>query len=198
MKTNNKTQAGMDSTKQPDCESEDLKARIAKLESDLAEHKTQAEEYKEQLQRIHAEYQNFAKRTERERSEFASRASERILLKLINIYDDLERALNQPLPPAARSGIEMIHKNIKKILSEERVEPIQAIGQVFDPFKHEVILSKESDEPEDTIIEEIQRGYTMNGRVIRYSKVIIAKKKKPKKQEEQTKKQKEENTEDKE
>ena len=79
------------------------------------------------------------------------------------------------VPHETKKGIDMIFKNLHKVLHEEKVEPIQSVGQKADPYKHEVLLKVESDKTEDTIIEELQKGYTLNGKVIRYSRVSVSK-----------------------
>ena len=151
-------------------ETEQLKAELAKSQSIIAD-------YTDHLKRLQAEFENYCKRVEKERKEFAGAASEKLVVKLLLIIDDFERALVtlKGVPEEARKGIEMIFKNFHKILDEERVEPIKAVGQKFDPYKHEVLMQAESDKPDDTVLEELQKGYTMNGKVIRYAKVKISK-----------------------
>lgn len=154
--------------KQPS-EAEQLKAELAKSQAVIAD-------YTDHLKRLQAEFENYCKRVEKERKEYAGLASEKLIVKLLLIIDDFERALAtlKNMPEEARKGIEMIFKNLHKILDEERVEPIQSVGQKFDPYKHEVILKVENDQPEDIIVEELQKGYTMNGKVIRYAKVKVS------------------------
>lgn len=146
---------------------------IELLQKELDEQKQTIEDYTNQLKRLQAEFDNYVKRVEKERQDVINRASERIILKLLTIVDDFERAL-PTIPKDARQGIDMIIKNIHKLLDEEHVATIPTNG-TFDPYKHEVVLKADSDKPEDTIIEEIQKGYTMNGNVIRYAKVTVSK-----------------------
>ena len=121
--------------------------------------------------------ENYCKRVEKENATFKEFASERIIVKLLLIVDDFERAITNlnSVPQETRKGIELIFKNLHKILDQEHVESIKAVGQKVDPFKHEVILQVESDQPEEMILEELQKGYTMSGKVIRYSKVKVSK-----------------------
>jgi len=151
-------------------ESEQFKQELAKKDAQIAD-------YTEHLKRLQAEFENYCKRVEKERKEYAGVASEKLIVKLLLVIDDFERALAQlkDVPEQMRKGIEMIFKNLHKILDEERVVPIKSVGQKFDPYKHEVLLQAESDKPDDIIIEELQKGYTMNGKVIRYAKVKISK-----------------------
>lgn len=154
--------------KQPS-ETEQLKAELAKSQEVIAD-------YTEHLKRLQAEFENYCKRVEKERKEYAGMASEKLIVKLLLIIDDFERALAtlKGVPEEARKGIEMISKNLHKILDEEHVQQIKAVGQKFDPYKHEVLLKVESEQPEDVVVEELQKGYSMNGRVIRYAKVKVS------------------------
>lgn len=150
-------------------ETEQLKAELAKAQATVAD-------YTEHLKRLQAEFENYCKRVEKERKDYAGTASEKLVVKLLLIIDDFERAMAtlKGVPEEARKGIEMISKNLHKIMHEEHVEHIKAVGQKFDPYKHEVLLKAENEQPEDTIIEELQKGYTMNGKVIRYAKVKVS------------------------
>jgi len=150
-------------------EAELLKAELAKAQSTIAD-------YTDHLKRLQAEFENYCKRVEKERKDFAGNASERLVVKLLLIIDDFERAMAtlKGVPEEARKGIELISKNLHKILHEEHVEHINAVGQKFDPYKHEVLLKIESEKSEDTVLEELQKGYTMNGKVIRYAKVKVS------------------------
>jgi len=150
---------------------------IEALKQELDEQKQQVAEYTDHLKRLQAEFDNYAKRVEKERGKLVEQASEHIILKLLNIMDDFERALPalDKAPDDVKQGVEMIYKNLHKVLTEEHVATIPTVGQPFDPFKHEVILKVDSDKAEDTIIEEVQRGYTLNGNVIRYAKVTVSK-----------------------
>ncbi len=150
---------------------------IEPFKQELAKKDAQLADYTDHLKRLQAEFENYCKRVEKERKDLAGIASEKLVVKLLLVVDDFERALHQlkDVPQETKKGIEMIFKNLHKILDEERVEPIKSIGQKLDPYKHEVLMQTESDQPEDTIIEELQKGYTMNGKVIRYAKVKISK-----------------------
>ncbi|VVB81278.1 Protein GrpE [uncultured archaeon] len=156
--------------KKADKEIEMYRRELAKKEAQIAD-------YTEHLKRLQAEFENYCKRVEKERKDVASFASERLVVKLLLVIDDFERALPQlkSVPEPTRKGIEMIFRNLHKMLDEECVQAIPSVGQKFDPYKHEVLMQVESDQPEDVIVEELQKGYTMNGKVIRYAKVKISK-----------------------
>jgi molecular chaperone GrpE len=140
-----------------------------------------AQEYWERILRLQAEFDNTRKRLEREKQEFVKFANEGIVISLLNILDDLERTVqlaedkHQDLE-AFLKGVEMILAHLYEMLKEHGVSPIEAKGKIFDPNYHEALMQVESDVPENTIVEELQKGYLLNDRVIRTSKVKVAKK----------------------
>lgn len=148
---------------------------IAALKEQVQKQEAQINDYVDHLKRLQAEFENYLKRTEKERVQFIQGASERMIVKLLLVVDDFERALQQKdLPGQTRKGLELMFKNLHKILDEEKVQPIESVGKKVDPYKHEVLLKSDSDNDEDIIIEELQKGYTMNGKVIRYAKVKVS------------------------
>ena len=103
----------------------------------------------------------------------------RILQELIQIEDNLERALEVPNATLEnlKEGVEMIQKQFSTFLKNQKVEPIEAIEKPFDPALHEVLNQQESEEHEEnTVIEQYSKGYTLNGRILRPTKVVISKK----------------------
>ena len=138
--------------------------------------KEQLDEYTDQLKRLQAEFENYQKRVAKEQKEFTCFANEKLIAELLTIMDDFEKAL----PNVKDEGIKMIYTKLSKLLSAYDVKPIKTEGKKFDTFKHEVLCTEDSDGEEDVIVEEIQKGYEMNGRVIRYAKVNITKAKKSK------------------
>ena len=134
---------------------------------------------KESMLREKAELENFKKRLTKEKDDFVQFANERLLQELIQIEDNLERALEVPNATleSLKEGVEMIQKQFSTFLKNQKVEPIEAIGKAFDPTLHEVLNQQESDEHEEnTVIEQYSRGYTLNGRILRPTKVVISKK----------------------
>jgi len=150
---------------------------FALLKEQLAEKDARIADYADHLKRLQAEFENYCKRVDRERCDMQTIASERLVVKLLGVIDDFERALSsiKDISPDARKGIELIFKNLHKILDEENVEKIAAVGLHFDPYKHEVVLQVDSSEPEGTVLEELQSGYSMSGKVVRYAKVKVSK-----------------------
>ena len=134
---------------------------------------------KDTFLREKAELENFKKRLTKEKDDFVQFANERLLQELIQIEDNLERALEVPNATleSLKEGVEMIQKQFSTFLKNQKVEPIEAIGKPFDPTLHEVLNQQESEEHEEnTIIEEYSKGYTLNGRILRSAKVVISKK----------------------
>jgi len=152
------------------------------LEKDLQDIKDELTEQKDKFVRLQAETDNFRKRLSREKEEFLQYANERLFKELIPIFDNFERALEDPSNDTKRlkEGLEMILKQFSSFLEKEKVKPIKAIGEKFDPMVHEALTSEESNEHEEnTIISEFVKGYTINNRVLRPSQVVISKKPSP-------------------
>ena len=152
------------------------------LEKDLQKTKDELAVEKDNFIRLQAETDNFRKRLSREKDEFSQYANERLFKELIPIFDNLERALEDPSndTKSLKEGLEMILKQFSAFLEKEKVEPIKAIGEKFDPMVHEALTSEESnDHEENTIISEFVKGYTINNRVLRPSQVVISKKPSP-------------------
>ncbi|RAP48566.1 MAG: nucleotide exchange factor GrpE [Methanosphaera sp. rholeuAM74] len=137
----------------------------------------QIQEYKDKLQRTQADFENFKKRLIKEKQEFVKYANEGLILKVLEAYEDLERALQVEKDEDLREGVELIYKKMDKILKDEGVEEIETEHQKFDPYKHEALLTENNDDYENNeIIQDLQKGYTLNSKVIRYSKVKVCKK----------------------
>lgn len=135
------------------------------------------QQYKDKLQRIHADFENFKKRSEKEKQEFVKYANEGVILNMLEIYEDLQRALQVENDKDLKEGVELIYKKFTKTLEDEGVEEIAAEHEKFDPYKHEAMLTENNPDYENNeIIQDLQKGYTLNDKVIRYSKVKVCKK----------------------
>ena len=126
-------------------------------------------DYLERLQRLQAEFENFRKRTEKERLEILRNANEDLIIKLLGVLDNFELALKN----INDKGVSMIYSELYSILEKEGLKTIETEGK-FDPKKHEALI-QEAGEEDEKILEEIQKGYTLNDKVIRASKVKISK-----------------------
>jgi molecular chaperone GrpE len=148
--------------------------------SDIKKLKEEKEQLQDQLLRKIAEFDNYKKRTERDFFERVQNANEKLITELLPVLDDLDRALDhaqqsQDINPLLE-GTELIRKKMLGILEKQGVEPLKAEGDEFDPEKHDALLQTEKENVESgKIIEEHLKGYTLNGKVIRHSQVIVAK-----------------------
>jgi molecular chaperone GrpE len=132
-------------------------------------------ELKELLQRNLAEFQNYQKRTEKDKEQLIKSASISLIKKLLPTLDNLELALNNNHEKNEfTKGIEMIYSQLTETLEQEGLQKIEASGK-FNPELHEALLAEKSKEEKNTIIQELQKGYTVSGRVIRHTKVKISK-----------------------
>lgn len=148
----------------------------------LKEEAEKAKEYWDKILRLQADFDNSRKRLEKEKQDFIKFANEGIILELLNVLDDLERTVglaesqHQDLSSFLK-GVEMILAHLYEMLKEYGVKPIEAEGKIFDPHLHEAMMQVENKEiPEHTVVEEMQKGYMLNDRVIRTSKVKVSKK----------------------
>lgn len=131
------------------------------------------------LQRVAADYENFKKFAERERAEAVLRERSAVLADFIESFENLERAIeagSRELPADGKllKGLRLTLDMMKGVLERAGVRPIEALGRRFDPLLHEAVyFSPDPSRPEYTIAEELRRGYTLNGKVLRTSKVCV-------------------------
>jgi len=147
---------------------------IEKLKKELDEQTRQAEERLDQLKYLQADFDNFRKWYEKEKELITALANERLISDLLAILDDFERALPALEQEKDREGMQMVYKRFKKILTDHGLEPIECVGRQFDPNIHEALCKEPCPKETGTIIEDLVRGYRLNSRVIRPSKVKIA------------------------
>lgn len=132
-------------------------------------------EYIDHLQRLQAEFDNYRKHVEKEKVEFVKFASHKLIEKILPILDNLEIALKtSEREDDFFKGIAMIYNELKSILKKEGLEEIKSLNNKFNPMIHEVVLKQESQEEEGIVLEELQKGYMLNGRVLRFAKVKIS------------------------
>ncbi len=132
-------------------------------------------ETKDKLIRLSAEFANFHKRTQEEQTQAHSRGVANTLKEFVNVFDDFELALKNAPTSDFKKGVELIFAKFITTAEELGLEKIVSIGEKFDPNMHEVLLTGESDKPSQEIIEELQSGYKVKGKVIRTAKVKVAK-----------------------
>src|SRR5262245_58132059 len=137
------------------------------------------DEYYDRLLRITAEFDNYRKRTDRERREFAEAAGVDVIRDILPVVDDLERALGAPTTGDAtsyREGVELIRRQLLEALRRRGVEPLEVVGRDFDPLWHEAIGHDPADgHREGEITTEVRRGYRIGQRLLRPAMVKVAK-----------------------
>jgi molecular chaperone GrpE len=137
------------------------------------------ESLRDRLLRTTAEFDNYRKRVERERREIVERAAEGVLLDVLPVVDDLERALAAEASgegaEAYRRGVELIHKQLMDLLTRRGVRPIDVLGTQFDPHLHQAVSSEPAEgRPDGEVIAELRRGYTLGDRLLRPAMVKVS------------------------
>jgi molecular chaperone GrpE len=156
------------------------------LAEKLKSKEQEAQENYDRLLRVSAEFENYKKRASREMDEFRKYSNQSLIKEMLSVVDNLELAMNstnghKTIDKGLLDGLEMTHREILKVFEKFKVKPISAIGQPFDPTFHEAVMQEETDEfPENTVINELQRGYLIHDRLLRPSMVVVAKSKEKK------------------
>ncbi len=154
----------------------------AKLAADLQASRAESEQWRDRFLRKAAEFENFRKRSERERAESTLLTKSAVLVEFLPVLDACERALKSfPAEDqseriqAYREGVELLYKQLKDTLGRMGVIALEAKGRKFDPHMHEALVHLETSEHEDnTIVEELRRGYLLKDRLLRPAQVVVA------------------------
>lgn len=167
-----------------DAAGETVKADVLLEDSNPAELKklldvqtNKAQDYYDRLLRLQADFENFRRRTRQEKEDFYKYASEQMVVALLPVLDNFSLALaaEGDAIDGFKAGVQMIHKQLLDVLAAEGVTPIQAVGEPFDPAKHEAVAQDNSGKhPANTVVEEFRRGYCLRDKVIRPSMVKVA------------------------
>lgn len=141
----------------------------------------QIRELQESLKRVSADFENFRRRKEEEVTQSRKYASERIIVELLTVIDNFERALSSSQTSVSveslMAGVQMIYRQLKGILEKEGLSEIEAQGEPFDPSLHQAVMAVECAElPDETVTEVLQKGYRLKDRVVRPSMVKVSKK----------------------
>jgi len=142
----------------------------------LTEAERQRDEYLDALQRLKAEFENYRKRSERERNEFSKRATEQLVKSLLPVVDDLERALeaaSQHEGEKLEEGVRLVHRALADTLAREGLVEVPT-GGAFDPHTQEALLTQPSEKPEGDVVQVLQKGYTLGDRVLRPARVVVS------------------------
>lgn len=130
-------------------------------------------ELNDRFLRLAADFENYKKRAVKDQANRVEAAVEQVICEVLEVYDNLERA-EQADDDALRTGLAQIRKLFGTVLERRGVTPIACQNEQFDPALHEAIAAVPSEAAEGTVIDEVTRGYCMNGRVIRYAKVAVS------------------------
>ena len=156
-------------------------AAASEAEDSLAAAKQEAADYYDRLLRLSAEFENYKKRSNRELADFRKFANEQIIKDLLGVIDNLERAIASAADQEGNAGsitegVELTLKEILKILEKNGVTVIAAEGEAFDPTYHQAVMQQETpDQPPNTVIQEMQKGYLLHNRLLRHSMVAVSK-----------------------
>ncbi len=137
----------------------------------------QIDELTNDLKRVQAEFENYKKRTDKENVKLCDYNKADIIKKLLTVLDSFEMALNNTEDHKEFvKGVELIYSQLYTLMKDEGLQYIDTAGKKFDPYMHDVMLSEKSEKEDNTILEELQKGYKFKEFVIRHSKVKVAKK----------------------
>lgn len=140
---------------------------------EVAELRAAHAELNDRFLRLAADFDNYRKRAVKDQAGRVEAAVEQVICEMLEVYDNLERA-EQSEDAALRTGLAQIRKLFGALLERRGVTPIECKDQQFDPNLHEAVAAVPSDAADGTVIDEVTRGYCMNGRVIRYAKVAVS------------------------
>lgn len=156
-------------------------SQSAERNDNVTDWQTKYNELNDSYLRLNAEFDNYRKRTLKEKAELLKSGSERVLLDIITVVDDFERALENISKTedveAVKEGIDLIYNKFINFLTRHGIKEIETIGQPFDTDRHEALTTvpAQNEEDKDKIVDSVQKGYMLDDKVIRYPKVIVAK-----------------------
>ena len=156
---------------------------IKEMEARLETAEQEAKENYDRFLRLSAEFENYKKRSEREINEFRKYANESLIKEILSVADNLERALdssrnNKQADTGLVEGVDMTLKEILNIFEKFSVKSVESLGKPFNPAFHQAVMQEETDDHlENTVINEIQKGYMMHDRLIRPAMVVVSKSK---------------------
>ncbi len=166
----------------------DQASEMEDLKTVLEETRAELDETKDKLLRKAAEFQNYRRRTEEEKSSLVEFGKSLVIQQFLDVLDDVQRSLEAaeqaeeqqeqepgPAYKALKGGVELVYKKFLDELGKHNVEPIEAVGRPFNENEHEAMMQREDEDVEPgTVLEEMQKGYRIGDRVLRHSKVIVA------------------------
>jgi molecular chaperone GrpE len=176
---NNNIDETEEKTEIPEGQEQELSTE-EKLQKEIDNLNKQLLDEKDRYLRLNAEFDNARKRAIKDHEEFIKYASEKLIQEFIDIFESLERGIENAKKADNQDklieGMELVYKKFKLVLEKNGLTTIKALGEKFDHYRHEAMMQTLTDEcDEDTILEEFAKGYILNGKVIRYSKVRVSK-----------------------
>ena len=157
-------------------ESDDEEAAEAPV--NLVDAREQIDELNARVLRLTADYDNYRKRAQREKEDVRQFSNQDLLEKLLPVLDNFEMAITavKEADPSIKDGVQMIYDQLFAVLKGSGMEPIDAMGEAFDPNLHEALSQEETaDVNEGTVVQQVQRGYKLNERLVRPARVVVAK-----------------------
>ena len=161
---------------EPKPSSSELEERVSTLEERAALLEKERDEYLNDLKRVAADFENYRKRVARDQEGLVARAHERLVKELLPVLDDLERALEaaaQHEEAELEEGVRLVHRELVEALAREGLVEVETDGQ-FDPHVHEALLSQPSEQEDGSVVEVLQKGYTLGDRVLRPARVVVS------------------------
>ena len=158
----------------------ELENPMEDLEAKLEAKEQEAKENYDRLLRVSAEFENYKKRASRDLAELRKFANQSLIKEMLSVIDNLELAMNstnghKTIDQGLLQGLDMTHNEILKVFEKFNVKPIEAKGQAFDPTFHEAVMQEATDEfDENTVINELQKGYLIHDRLLRPAMVVVA------------------------
>ena len=155
-----------------------LRLKIEKLESDLSKQSEEIERISDKNIRLLAEFDNYKRRTQEERTKLFKYAGEELAKAILPILDDLHRTMESDGKGKARSildGIELIVAKLDKTLEDQGILPFDSVGQDFDADLHEALMSEKSNKGDNVILREFEKGYMYDDKILRHAKVVVSK-----------------------
>ncbi len=161
-------------------EEEKAKKMIFKLKDDLTKEGNLKEAYAEKLRKLQSEFDNYRRRTKEEREDIIETSNKELISNLLPVVDNFERAIKAAKEnkdfDSLINGFNMVYNQLMSVLCKEGLSPIQSVGEYFYPKKHEACFIESSEDHEDNIVlEEWEKGYEYNGKIVRPSKVKVCK-----------------------
>jgi molecular chaperone GrpE len=142
------------------------------LRKELAEKESRIHELEDRIRYMQADFDNYRKHLNKQACELEKNANERLIVDMLEILDDLEQALEKSGPE--REGLRMLFTKLMDVLKKHGLKPIESRGRDFDPYYHEAMMMEKSSREKGKVLEEFQKGYMLNSRVIRHTKAKVS------------------------